>query len=149
MGELGIEYRDELEGLAPESLEGFFVGWPAYPSPEEHLEILRGSHAVWLALEGDRCVGFVNALSDGVFYAYLPLLEVLPSHQGRGIGRELVRRMLATLEGMYAVDLLCDDELKGFYEPLGFRPCVGMARRDYAAQGRLRASGERSRGPVE
>jgi GNAT superfamily N-acetyltransferase len=144
-----LRYSADLSGLQASQLAGFFVGWPASPSPSEHLAILQGSHAVWLALEGGRCVGFVNALSDGLYYAHVPLLEVLPAYQGRGIGRELMRRMLMTLEGLYAVDLLCDADLAPFYEQLGFRTCVGMARRDYSKQGEARLGASSPVRPAE
>ena len=58
----------------------------------------------------------MTAISDGVISAYIPLLEVLPEYQGRGIGAELVRRLLAELEGLYTVDLCCDEDVVGFYE---------------------------------
>jgi predicted N-acetyltransferase YhbS len=61
-------------------------------------------------------------------------LEVLPSWQGRGIGTELMRRMLDTLAGIYMVDLLCDEELQPYYERLGMRRATGMLVRNYAAQ---------------
>ena len=116
-----IEYAESLDAVEPEHLEGFFVGWPSPPSPERHLEILHGSAAAVLARDGERVVGFVTAISDGVLSAYLPLLEVLPEYQGRGIGSELVRRMLARLGRLYMIDLSCDDELEAFYRPLGFQ----------------------------
>ncbi|MCB8932539.1 MAG: GNAT family N-acetyltransferase [Chthonomonadaceae bacterium] len=134
---MGISYTDELSDLRPSQLSGFFAGWPKHPDPAAHLEILRGSHAVWLAMDGDRCVGFVNALSDGGFYAHIPLLEVLPEYKGRGIGSELLRRMTQTLEGHYAVDVLCDEDVAAFYESRGFRRCVGMALRNYEHQERV------------
>jgi ribosomal protein S18 acetylase RimI-like enzyme len=81
--------------------------------------LLRGSSHVVLARDGRRVVGFITAISDGVLSAYIPLLEVLPDHQGRGIGKELTRRLLAQLEGLYMVDLSCDEDLVPFYEPLG------------------------------
>jgi ribosomal protein S18 acetylase RimI-like enzyme len=124
-----IHYTDDLSGLSARHLTGFFSGWPAHPDPETHLSILRNSKKVWLALDGDRCVGFVNALSDDIFYAFIPLLEVLPEYRGQGIGTELVRRMLASLEGMYAVDIVCDPDVAPFYEKLGFARCAGMIRR--------------------
>jgi ribosomal protein S18 acetylase RimI-like enzyme len=46
-------------------------------------------------------VGFINAISDGLATAFLPWLEVLPDYQGRGIGRELTKRMLAELADLY------------------------------------------------
>ena len=116
-------------------LQGFFVGWPSHPDPQTHMEILRRSHAVWLAFDGSRCIGFINALSDGVFYAYIPLLEVLPNYRGKGIGKELATRMLQSLADMYAVDVVCDEEVASFYDKLGFSRCVGMVQRNRQNQG--------------
>jgi ribosomal protein S18 acetylase RimI-like enzyme len=116
-----IEYSDSLEAVEPRHLKGFFVGWPSPPSPERHLDLLRGSAAVVLARDGERVVGFVTAISDGVLSAFIPLLEVLPEHQGRGIGTELMRRMLERLDGLYIIDLSCDAGLEPFYTRLGFR----------------------------
>jgi ribosomal protein S18 acetylase RimI-like enzyme len=113
----GVVYTTDASGVTPAELEGFFVDWPSPPSPERHLEILRGSDYVVLAREGEdgRVVGFITAISDGVLSAFIPLLEVLPEHQGQGIGSELVRRMLGRLEDFYMVDLVCDPELESFY----------------------------------
>lgn len=127
-----IEYRESSEGIDADALRGFFVGWPVPPSAERHLELLRASAHVVLALDRDRVVGFVSALSDGVLSAYVPLLEVLPEHQGHGIGTELMRRLLARLEGLYMVDLACDEELVPFYERLELARvgvAVGIRRR--------------------
>lgn len=134
-----IVYRDSVEGITPGQLAGFFVGWPNPPSPETHLRLLHGSDFVVLAMDeahdgGPRVVGFITAITDGVLSAYIPLLEVLPQYQGRGIGGELVRRMLARLDHLYAADLLCDPELQPFYARLGLRPAVGMLARNYARQ---------------
>ena len=134
---MAVEYSDLLEGIEPSQLEGFFVGWPNPPSPERHLELLRGSAAVVLARDGEQVVGFVNAVSDGVLSAYIPLLEVLPTYQGRGIGSELVRRLVARLASLYMVDLCCDAELEPFYRRLGFQTLDrGMGIRNYEALAR-------------
>ena len=128
-----IEYVTDASRLEPEHLVGFFVGWPEPPSPERHLEILRGSSHVVLAKEGERVVGFVTAISDGVISAYVPLLEVLPEWRGCGIGTELVRRLLAELGGLYMVDLCCDEDVVPFYERLGLeRWDAGMGLRNRA-----------------
>nr|MBN1229854.1 GNAT family N-acetyltransferase [Anaerolineae bacterium] len=116
-----IVYTDSPSGLSPESLQGFFVGWPDPPSPETHLNILRGSAAVVLAVDDEtqQAVGFINAISDGCHAAFIPNLEVLPEYQGQGIGSELVRHLLDKLSGYYAIDLVCDPPLQAFYERLG------------------------------
>ena len=132
----GLSFRESLDGIEPAHLHGFFEGWPDPPSPEAHLEILRGSYRVVLAVDdtsGD-VVGFVNAVSDGRLAAYVPLLEVRPSHRGRGLGTELVRRLVERLRHLYMVDVVCDESVAPFYDRLGFARLVGMARRHYDRQ---------------
>lgn len=131
-----IEYKTTTDELTPEQLTGFFVGWPNPPSPETHLRMLRGSSHVVVALDRDtnQIVGFANAVSDGVLAAYIPLLEVLPEHQGRGVGKEIMSRIFRQLADYYMVDLLCDADLEAFYRPLGMQPATGMLIRNYEHQ---------------
>lgn len=122
---------DDLTGVDLGDLHGFFEGWPEPPPPEALLAVLRGStHVVLARAEGGAVVGFITALSDGVMAAYLPLLEVRPRWRGRGVGSELVHRMLDRLGGLYMVDAVCDPELVPFYERFGLRPATAMCRRD-------------------
>ena len=124
---MSITYQETLDSVDPNDLEGFFIGWPRRPSPESHMEILQGSDLVVLALsEQRRVVGFITAITDGVSCAYIPYLEVLPEWQGRGIGTELMRRMMASLNTFRAIDLICDEDVRGFYERLGFKASLGM-----------------------
>jgi GNAT superfamily N-acetyltransferase len=129
-----ISYVDSADGIEVESLTGFFVGWPTPPSPATHLRILQRSSHVVLAMHEGRVVGFINAVSDDTLAAYIPLLEVLPHYQGRGIGSQLVKRMLNKLEGLYMVDLVCDDDMVSFYERVGLKSHRAMMRRDFSAQ---------------
>jgi ribosomal protein S18 acetylase RimI-like enzyme len=129
-----ICYQTSLEGIRADQLEGFFVGWPNPPTPTTHLEILKRATHVVLALNGSSVVGFVTAISDGILCAYIPLLEVLPSHQHRGIGSELMRRILEVLSQIYMVDLLCDPDLQAFYSKVGMAESSGMLVRNFARQ---------------
>ena len=129
-----ICYQTSLEGIRANQLERFFVGWPNPPTPDTHLEILKRAVHVVLALDGSSVVGFVTAISDGILCAYIPLLEVLPSHQHQGIGSELMRRMLETLRDVYMIDLLCDPDLQAFYSRVGMEESSGMLVRNFARQ---------------
>lgn len=127
-----ITYQDDLDGVTPERLSGFWSGWPSPPTPELHMRILAGSEAVSLAVDaeaGDRVVGFITAVGDGVLTSYIPLLEVLPAYRGRGIGTELVRRMLERLGDRYMIDLVCDEDLIPFYERVGLTRHGAMIKR--------------------
>jgi len=132
-----IEYTSDLDGITADQLEGpFFAGWPDPPTPRRHLDILAGSDHVVLALHqpGGRVVGFVNAITDGTFMAFVPLLEVVADYQGRGIGSELVRHLLDRLAGYYAVDAMCDPDVQPFYRHLGLVPATGVMLRNYDRQ---------------
>lgn len=126
-------FQNHLFELAPGHLEGFFEGWPSAPSPETHQRILEGSDRVWLARvpENGQVAGFITALTDDVLSAYIPLLEVLPGHRGRGVGGLLTRVMLADLSDLYMIDLVCDAELQPFYVRQGFRVGKAMSVRRY------------------
>jgi GNAT superfamily N-acetyltransferase len=133
-----IEYRDDVMTLSADQLAGgFFEGWPSPPSPELHLAHLQGAEVAIVAVdvETGQVVGFVSAIGDGVFVAFVPLLEVLPSHRGRGIGTELVRRVLARLGGRYSIDLVCDVDLVPFYERLDGMPGTAVLWRNRGTVG--------------
>ncbi|MED4017888.1 GNAT family N-acetyltransferase [Sutcliffiella cohnii] len=131
-----MEFKTTIDSITVEMLEGFFVGWPQPPSQQTHLTLLKNSDKVVLALdeETNKVIGFITAISDGVLSAYIPFLEVLPTYQNRGIGRELVQRMLKELDDIYMIDLMCDEELQPYYEKLGLMKSVGMIRRNYSKQ---------------
>lgn len=131
-----IRYADSTESLTAENLRGFFVGWQNPPSAETHLELLKNSSDIVLAVEAEtsNVVGFITAISDGILSAHIPLLEVLPAYQRRGLGLELIRRMLVKLKDLYMVDLLCDEELQPFYARLGMKRGQGMYLRNYERQ---------------
>lgn len=129
-----IQYSTNLDLLENMNIEGFFVGWPNPPSSNVFKKLLRGSYKVVLAFEDHKLVGFVNSISDGVLSAYIPLLEVLLSHQGKGIGAELIKRIQKELKHLYMVDLLCDQELISYYEKLGMMKAQGACMRNYDRQ---------------
>ncbi len=131
-----IRYSTSLDDITADMLSGFFAGWPNPPTPETHFRILQNSRFVVLAIDEDsnRVVGFINAVSDGILSAYLPLLEVLPDHQGHGIGKELVKQMLKQCEGLYMVDTTCDVSLQRFYTQCGMQISTGTMVRRYENQ---------------
>jgi len=133
-----ITYATSLKGITPEKLHGFFVGWSKPPSPETHLKMLNGSSHVVLAIDNDtdKVVGFINAISDGVLAAYMPLLEVLPEYHKQGIGAELVRRILKMFDKYYMTDLVCDEDMRPFYERFEMVPFRAMGLRRYDHQDR-------------
>ncbi|MFD1928916.1 GNAT family N-acetyltransferase [Sporosarcina siberiensis] len=129
-------YTNSLDSISPDMLKGFFEGWPNPPKPKTHLKLLKNSSKVVIALddETNQVIGFITAISDGVLSAYIPLLEVLPEYKNKGIGKELVSRMLKELDHIYMVDLCCDDDLVPYYEKFNMMRSNGMILRNYKMQ---------------
>jgi ribosomal protein S18 acetylase RimI-like enzyme len=71
---------------------------------------------------GQKLVGFVDCVSNGVTDAYIQDLMVHPDFQGKGIGTELMNKMIEYLKeaGIYMISVLYDEELKVFYSRFGF-----------------------------
>ncbi|WP_338030303.1 GNAT family N-acetyltransferase [Fervidibacillus albus] len=128
-----IEYRTTLEGISPNNLKGFFVGWKKPLTSEEHYTILKNSTFIVLAYDRETSivVGFINALSDRSHFAFIPMLEVLPEYQHKGIGSKLFKMMLKLLEDITCIDLTCDIQMQGFYEQFGMLKSHGMVFRKY------------------
>ncbi|GIN40543.1 MULTISPECIES: GNAT family N-acetyltransferase [Heyndrickxia] len=129
-------YKNSLEEVSSDMLNGFFVDWLNPPNQQTHLKLLKNSSKVVIAIDdkSNQVVGFITAISDGVLTAYIPLLEVLPEYKNKGIGKELVKRILKELDDIYMVDLCCDDDLVPYYEKFGMRKSNGMIVRNYEMQ---------------
>ncbi len=131
-----IQYTSDVTGITADQLKGFFVDWPNPPSQERHVDILQKSAYSWVAIDDEtgQVIGFVNAVSDDVLSAYIPLLEVLPAYKGKGIGTELVKNMMTSLSHLYMIDICCDDDVVPFYKRLDFFQANGMVFRNYDRQ---------------
>jgi len=132
-----IRYTTSIESVAEADLEGpFFDGWSNPPDQATHLALLRGSdHVVLARHEGDdQIVGFATAITDGVLSAFIPFVEVVGEYRQRGIGSELVRRIIEAVGPIYAIDAVCDPDLQPFYRHLGLEAGHAVMLRDYANQ---------------
>ena len=131
-----IAYTDSPAAVTADKLTGFFVGWPNPPSPQTHLKLLHGSDAVELAIDAEtqRVVGFATGMTDGVLSLYISYLEVLPEYQRRGIGTQLIQRLLKRFSGLYDACTHCDRDVQPFFGRLGLEFLPGMVIRRYERQ---------------
>jgi ribosomal protein S18 acetylase RimI-like enzyme len=90
---------------------------------------VEGARFVVSAWSGALLVGFARGISDGIRNGYVSTVVVDEVHRGRGIGHELVRRLVTGRDGIRWV-LHARPEVKGFYEKLGFTDAPDMLWRD-------------------
>ena len=99
------------------------VGWTNYTARPDTLRAgYAGSLAVWGAFAGDRLVGIVRVVGDGVTIVFVQDLIVAPSHQRTGIGAQLMQAVMNRFSDVYQMELLTDDGSGAcaLYERLGF-----------------------------
>ena len=66
-------------------------------------------------------VGVGRVLADGVDCAYVCDVALLPSHQGAGLGKEIVARLVALSQGHKKIILYAVPGKEPFYRKFGFR----------------------------
>jgi len=97
------------------------VQWSAARKPDRLMRALKSSHSVVTAWVKGSLVGLGNALSDGSLVVYYPHMLVLPEFQGRGIGRELMRRLMKRYRGFHQHILIAEAQAISFYRKCGFK----------------------------
>jgi len=77
--------------------------------------------------DGQRLVGYVDVLSDGVDDALIRGLMVDPDYQKQGIALELINIVTATIrkDRIKTVNVLFEPELEPLYRKAGFRIVCG------------------------
>ena len=99
------------------------VGWTNYIARPDTLRAgYEGSLAAWGAFAGDKLVGVVRVVGDGVTIVFVQDLIVAPSHQRSGIGTQLMQAVMNRFSDVYQMELLTDDGSGAcaLYESLGF-----------------------------
>jgi len=96
--------------------------WAQDRNADQVRRALQHSRPVVSAWEGERMVGFARVISDLTYRATIWDVIVRPSHQGRGIGKQMMHFVLdhPDLRTVTYFILLTKDQ-HAFYERLGFQ----------------------------
>ncbi len=72
--------------------------------------------------EKELLIGYIDCVSNCVTDAYIQDLMVHPDYQGRGIGTNLMKKMIDYLKKkrIYMISVVFEEKLKTFYEKFGF-----------------------------
>lgn len=86
-----------------------------------HLKLVFGNSMFkWFAREEGTLVAAGRALADGADCSYICDIVVLPSHQGMGLGKELVARLIADSKEHKKIILYSVPGKESFYKKLSF-----------------------------
>ena len=118
---MGIEYK-KIKEFDKIQLQELFnsVGWSSANYPDQLQIAIRNSDKVISAWNGEKLIGLINALSDGIMTAYFHYLLVSPEYQSKGIGKQLVQTILEEYRGFARKVLIAYEKEVPFYKRCGF-----------------------------
>jgi N-acetylglutamate synthase-like GNAT family acetyltransferase len=118
----GLAWSESLADLDWDELAALYRAAPLGNKKAADLKTaFENSRFHCLVRDEGRLVGAGRVLSDGVDCAYLCDVALLPSHQGSGMGRQIVERLLQRCAGHKKIILYAVPGKEGFYRQFGFR----------------------------
>lgn len=96
------------------------VEWSSGHYPDKLVTAMEHFETVFTAWDGDKLVGLICAMDDGIMTAYVHYLLVRPDYQGMGIGKKLVEKIKDTYKDYLRIVLVAYNDEVGFYESCGF-----------------------------
>ena len=101
------------------------VGWLLF-SKEQTQKALSNSLYTVIAVEDRQTVGMGRLIGDGMYYTIVDIV-VQPDYQRRGIGNNIINRILGFVDretptgGRSSIQLIAEKGKETFYENLGFK----------------------------
>lgn len=116
-----IQYKTTKNFSENELKELFLsVNWSSGNYPEKLVIAMENSSSVFSAWDGEKLVGLINILDDGIMTAYAHYLLITPEYQHIGIGENLVKLVADKYKDYLRIILIAYDKEIGFYEHCGF-----------------------------
>lgn len=119
---MSIIYKDTHDFTADKLQELFLsVEWSSGQYPDKLAVAMKNYKSVFSAWDGDRLIGMICAMDDGVMTAYVHYLLVNPEYQNMKIGRTLVEMVKEKYADYMRIALIAYDDEIHFYENCGFK----------------------------
>ena len=118
---MNIEYK-EIHDFCKDDLETLFlsVDWSSGHFPEKLVVSMQNFQTVYSAWDGNKLVGMICAMDDGIMNAYVHYLLVNPANHGNTIGRTLVEMVKDKYKDYLRGAVIAYDNEAHFYENCGF-----------------------------
>jgi ribosomal protein S18 acetylase RimI-like enzyme len=118
---MAIEWTNTLAEEEWEQLSQVYKLAPLGDKPAANLKITFGnSRYRCFVHDNGSLVGAGRVLADGIDCAYICDVAILPAYQGTGLGKEIVKRLLALSRGHKKIILYAVPGKEPFYKKFGF-----------------------------
>jgi ribosomal protein S18 acetylase RimI-like enzyme len=118
---VSLEWKYETDGIDWEALSALYRAAPLGDKKAAHLQkVFSNSMFVCLVYEGSTPVAAGRALADGGDCSYICDVAVHPSHQGSGLGKQVVSHLVEASHGHRKIILYAVPGKEPFYRKFGF-----------------------------
>ena len=119
---MSIEWSYVTTGIDWSELEALYHAAPLGNKIAAGLEtVFTNSRYCCFTREKGRLIGAGRALADGADCSYICDVAVLPAHQGTGVGKEIVAKLIKLSHGHKKIILYAVPGKEPFYRRFGFR----------------------------
>ena len=118
-----LEWKYSTDAVDWEELSALYRAAPLGDKKAAHLQKVFGNSLFkCFVYEGSKLVAAGRALADGGDCSYICDIAVLPSHQGTGLGKQIVGYLVEQSRGHKKIILYANPGAEAFYVKLGFYP---------------------------
>ena len=126
---MSLSWSNEITAVDWHELEALYQAAPLGRKLASELEVVfTNSRFRCFVREEGRLVAVGRALADGADCSYICDVAVMPSHQGIGLGKQVVQELVKLSDGHKKIILYSVPGKEGFYKKFGFlRMLTAMA----------------------
>ena len=118
---MSFQWKRSTDGVNWDELSALYRAAPlGDKSPRDLQTVYGNSMFMCFVYDGGRLVGAGRALADGADCSYLCDIAVLPSHQGMGLGGQIVAQLVEQSRGHRKILLYAVPGREPFYRRFGF-----------------------------
>ena len=116
-----IQYK-EVREFRTDEIERLFlsVEWSSGHFPDKLVIAMKSFSTVFSAWDGEKLIGMICAMDDGIMNAYVHYLLVDPDYHGKKIGRTLVEMVKQKYKDYMRIAVIAYNDEMRFYENCGF-----------------------------
>ena len=117
-----FEWVDDIRDVDLDELSNLYRIAPLGKKPPAALAtVFANSMFKCFVYADEKLIGAGRALADGLDCAYIADVAVHPNHQGRGLGKAIIRHLVELSSDHKKIILYANPGKEGLYRKLGFR----------------------------
>lgn len=126
---MALEWKQSIDDVDWNELSALYRAAPLGDKKPQHLQVVfANSRFRCFVYENSRLVAAGRALADGADCSYICDIAILPSHQGVGLGKQIVGHLVERSRGHKKIILYAVPGKEIFYRKFGFlRMTTAMA----------------------